>query len=148
MQVLNYNNKAKSLEPTKELCQAIRILSGESFSRQIPISVIDWGTQKDETYKYVKAKYKCLDDGTIDPSIEPVRESWSETIEAKPLRIRQGNLKASIVWKDLETFVYDDTIEQEYEAKQAKSKPKTENSILKKLASLDEDKLAKLLELL
>ena len=146
MQVLNYNNKAKSLEPTKELCQAIRILTGESFSRQIPIAVIDWGTQKDETYKYVKTKYKCLEDGTIDPSAEPVRESWSETIEAKPLRISQGKLKVSLVWKDLETFVYDDEVEKEYEAKQAKSAQP--NTILKKLASLDEDKLAKLLAML
>ena len=148
MQVVNYNNRTKSLEPTKELCQAIRILSGESFSRQIPIAVIDWGTREDEVFKYTKIKQKVFSDGIEDLSYTPVRESWLETIEAKPLRISQGKLKVSLVWKDIETFVYDDEVEKEYEAKQTKSKSKADNSILKKLASLDEDKLAKLLELL
>lgn len=146
MQVINYNNKSKSLEPTKELCQALRILSGETFSRQIPIEVLDWGTREDETFRYTKIKQKLLPDGSDDTSRKPHYDTWTETIEAKPLRITQVGISASIIWRDLETFTYDDEVEKEYEAKQAKSAQP--NTILKKLASLDEDKLAKLLAML
>lgn len=152
MKVLNYQGLGKSLEATREICQMVRILTGVQFAKGIPIDVLDVGRER-EVYKAITKTIEYVDENgnRLEDADSPRVSKWIEKLEALPLRLRQGKEKVSIDWASINTFTYDDKVEDEYEekvAKEADTKTKQTKALLGKLAKVDEEKLAKILELL
>lgn len=120
MKVLNYENIDTTILPTREVCQMIRLLTGEVFSKEIPIRVIDKGRKEDEYYKVVTEITRC--DAQGKPCGETCIRMEVRKFERTPLRLEQGKRKVSLWWDDVDTFMFDDARETAREKRLSEKK--------------------------
>lgn len=148
MKILNFNDTfAASLEPRQELITMLRALTGRTFTKDLPIKILDCGNPNPTRRKITKT-VENLDTGKI------TTETWIETLPPAPLRIAQTkDLRATITWEAIDNYSPADDKEPAEKKPTSGKKPtsKKEPDIVKALVAQamkngNADKLAKLIE--
>lgn len=149
MKVFDYTDikNSSALLLTKPQSQAIRLLTGLIVPTDIPATILDAGTLQARRFKYCKQRQEILPDGSLGPI--QTTDVWEEVMDAKPLRLKfSDGKKCSLNWSELDSFIFDEKEQKEFDKKATAKSKKTNKEIEKVLASLSEDQLSKLLNFL
>lgn len=146
MKVLTYENIGDTVVPTREVCQMIRVLTGEIVSREIPLRVLDKGRKSTEYQRITTELVKCDENGTPLEDEQPKVSVEIRKLSETPLRLSQGKTKVSLSWRDIDTFTFDDERETKREERLKKTKGDDKVKKLGELIDrLGEDKVKELL---